>query len=201
VSFLSSTLASGALYRYCTPQKEVCRYLLPCCALREGFQFEQLLELLQPKERAAIVTHFKCKFGESNACSEEEKHCDGENETDQKKEGLQASAGGLAVHVAGGSGDGSQADSLGCTKEGVTDLHSKQHEEEKTKIKNKQMLAHFFHPVRRQIAEIVSDVSPTALYLCKVLKHPDLLIPPHCRLATPNTQWRSKKQKLSLYPR
>jgi hypothetical protein len=177
----------------------VCRHPLPCCALREGEQFEQLLVLLQPKERAAIVKHFKCKSGESSTCSEEEKHCDGENETGQKKAVLQASAGELVVHMAGGSCDGS--DSLGCTKEGVSDLHSEQHEEEKTKMKNKQMLANFFHPVRRQIAEIVSDVSPTAWYLCKVLKQPNLLIPLHCRLATPNSQWRSKKLKLSLYPR
>ncbi len=124
------------------------------------WQFEQLLVLLQPKERDAIVTHFKRKSAETNTTAEKDKHDDGKDESVQKKKGLLASAGGLVVHEAGGR-------SMGSCEESAEPEYSScvQDEEERRSRTDNQMLADFFLPVQRQIIDIIRDVSPSILFL------------------------------------
>ena len=127
-------------------------HTLPCPGpplLRGGAQFGQLLVLLQPKERAAIITHFKSKSADADG----EKHDGGENEPEAKK-GLLASAGGLVTEVGSGKGD-----QTGMGEEDSEDAYDNQDEEERLKRKDNQILANFFRPVQRQISEIISDVS------------------------------------------
>jgi hypothetical protein len=123
-------------------------------------QFEQLLVLLQPKERDTIVAHFKRKSAETNTRAEKDKHDDDKDESAQKKKSLLASAGGLVVHKAGGN-------LMGSCEEGAEYSSCVQDEEERRGRMDNQMLANFFSPVQRQIVDIIRDVSPSVLFLDK----------------------------------
>jgi hypothetical protein len=124
---------------------------------RAGPQYEQLLVLLQPKERAAIITQFQKKSAETRHAAEEEHHAEVEGDTDQKKKDLLATATGLVTHVGVGKGDGLTE----WVEEDADDAHGEQDQEEKTKRKDNQTLANFFRPVQRQITDIITDVSLT----------------------------------------